>query len=314
LREGIIKISSIHIPTILFLAVAILLLPGCEDKKGLLSLAPEVEGCGDINDNGLANEIADAVTFLNYFIRGTDAFGSHAEASMERSDLNHNGIVLQLGDFVYLVRIIVGDANAYPKPPVNTLVEITFTSSAVRFNSPVDLGAVLLIFRNNSIGTISLGNDADNMDWKSGVRGENLHVLVYKIGSEAINSGEGELLKISNGSALIGAEAASYDGWDLNVEHWPVPSEHALAQNYPNPFSVSTMIVLNLVTASDWSITILDLYGEEIREYSGHSEAGVVTIEWDGADADGQPVDDGAYFYRAEAGDFIATRSMILLR
>jgi hypothetical protein len=53
--------------------------------------ADTINGRGDINMNGLAYEIADAVMFSNYFIQGLAAFGDHAEGSTANSDVNEDG-------------------------------------------------------------------------------------------------------------------------------------------------------------------------------------------------------------------------------
>jgi len=88
-----------------------------------------------------------------------------------------------------------------------------------------------------------------------------------------------------------------------------LPENYALSQNYPNPFNPRTNIELALPKASNWNISIYNVIGQKVKEYSGFDEAGYVTINWD---ATGQS--SGMYFYKATAGGFSDTRKMILLK
>ena len=88
-----------------------------------------------------------------------------------------------------------------------------------------------------------------------------------------------------------------------------LPKEFALHQNYPNPFNPVTKIILDLPTAESWRIVIFNINGQIVDEFSGSSEAGTVTIEWDGS-----RYASGVYFYTASAGQFTATRKMVMLK
>ena len=88
-----------------------------------------------------------------------------------------------------------------------------------------------------------------------------------------------------------------------------LPEVFSLNQNYPNPFNPSTKISLSLPEAANWEITIYNIQGQKVSAYSGFSDPGVVTIEWDGSD-----YASGMYFYKATAGEFSATRKMVLLK
>ncbi|MCX6829841.1 MAG: PKD domain-containing protein [candidate division Zixibacteria bacterium] len=88
-----------------------------------------------------------------------------------------------------------------------------------------------------------------------------------------------------------------------------IPSDYSLSQNYPNPFNPVTTIELALPTASDWTIAIFNVSGQKVAEYSGHNEAGIVTVNWDASN-----LASGLYFYKANAGNFSATKKMVLLK
>jgi hypothetical protein len=273
-----------------------------------------IDARGDINVNGVANEIADAVMFTNYFISGLSAFGSHIEASIAASDVNADGIALSVADLVYLVRVIVGDANPYPKPIPNSEVELVLTGNTVTYNAAVDMGAALLTFQvNGEVGTPVLGSGASTMDLKYAREGSELRVLVYNIGSEMIAAGENVLVTVPGNVELTGAEVASYDGFGLDALVRNVPRSYDLT-NYPNPFNPTTTINLSLPVASDWSVKIYNVAGQLVKDFAGTADAGNVSVVWNGTDNNGSSVASGIYFYKAEAGKFSTTKKMVLMK
>jgi hypothetical protein len=280
--------------------------------------ADSIDARGDINVNGVKNEIADAVMFTNYFISGLSAFGSHIEASIAASDVNADGIALSVADLVYLVRVIVGDANPYPKPLPGSNVDVTAqvrgNELVIGYNAAYNAGAALLTFQvDGTVGTPVLGVD---MDVKYGTNGSTFNVLVYNIGSKAIPAGSHELVRIPvDGSVtLIGAEFADYNGSTMDVSVRNLPSSFSLLQNYPNPFNPATTIALNLPVASDWTVAVYNVAGQLVKEFAGHSEAGTVSVVWDGTDMNSNSVASGIYFYKANAEQFSATKKMVLMK
>lgn len=93
-----------------------------------------------------------------------------------------------------------------------------------------------------------------------------------------------------------------------------LPTEYALSQNFPNPFNPSTSFALSLPEASDYAVRIFNITGQLVKSYSGHLEAGVHTITWDGRNDQGSSVASGVYFYKAEAKGFTDTRKMMMLK
>ncbi len=93
-----------------------------------------------------------------------------------------------------------------------------------------------------------------------------------------------------------------------------------LMPNYPNPFNPGTWIPYHLSEDTNVTIKIHSLTGQLIRTLDlGHKKAGSYSDKaksayWDGKDNNGEPVGSGLYFYTIYAGDFIATRKMILLK
>ena len=98
------------------------------------------------------------------------------------------------------------------------------------------------------------------------------------------------------------------------------PNTTALLTNYPNPFNPETWIPYQLREAADVQISIYDPRGVLVRQLSlGHRVAGQYlsrsrAAHWDGRNEVGEPVASGLYFYTLTAGDFTATRKMLIVK
>ncbi|MCI0708240.1 MAG: T9SS type A sorting domain-containing protein [Ignavibacteriae bacterium] len=89
-----------------------------------------------------------------------------------------------------------------------------------------------------------------------------------------------------------------------------LPTGFELAQNYPNPFNPSTTIRYSLPVGSKVRLTVYSILGQELATlYEGEKSAGWHTVQWN---AVSQP--SGVYFVRLQAGSFISTRKVVLLK
>ena len=99
-----------------------------------------------------------------------------------------------------------------------------------------------------------------------------------------------------------------------------IPKETILLANYPNPFNPETWIPYQLAEATDVTLYIYTLKGTLVRTLAlGHQPAGMYRSRsraayWDGRNQVGEPVASGLYFYTLTAGDFTATRKMLILK
>ncbi len=97
-----------------------------------------------------------------------------------------------------------------------------------------------------------------------------------------------------------------------------IPKQTVLLPNYPNPFNPETWIPYQLAAPAEVTLTIYDMNGGTIRRlevgrqaagtYHNHSRA----LYWDGRNQRGEFVASGLYFYTLRAGDFTATRRMLI--
>lgn len=98
------------------------------------------------------------------------------------------------------------------------------------------------------------------------------------------------------------------------------PEETALLSNYPNPFNPETWIPYQLAEPAEVTLRIYAISGELVRTLAlGHQPAGIYQTRtraayWDGKNAFGEPVASGVYFYTLTAGDFNATRKMLIMK
>ena len=96
------------------------------------------------------------------------------------------------------------------------------------------------------------------------------------------------------------------------------PDETALLHNYPNPFNPETWIPYQLAEAAEVTFHIYAANGALVRTLDlGHQSPGIYQYRsraayWDGKNEVGEPVASGVYFYTLTAGDFTATRKMLI--
>lgn len=94
-----------------------------------------------------------------------------------------------------------------------------------------------------------------------------------------------------------------------------LPSSFRLGQNYPNPFNPTTQVEFSLPEACHVKLDIYNITGQKVLSLIDNNlDAGVHIIQWDGKDTNGRPVATGIYFYRLQAGEFINSKKMLLLK
>ncbi len=94
-----------------------------------------------------------------------------------------------------------------------------------------------------------------------------------------------------------------------------IPINFSLEQNYPNPFNPTTTISYNLPKAATVIVKVHNLLGREVRTLvNERMTAGQKWVVWDGKDRFGQEVSSGTYIYKIQAGDYLQSRRMVLIR
>ena len=103
-----------------------------------------------------------------------------------------------------------------------------------------------------------------------------------------------------------------------HIVAWGQVKRNRLLQNYPNPFTPETWIPFQLANESDVTIRIHTVTGRVVRvlslgkmavgDYSSQSRA----VYWDGHNETGELAGSGIYLYSINAGNFSATRKMLI--
>ena len=151
-----------------------------------------------------------------------------------------------------------------------------------------------------------------------------------KLDSSAAKVGDVIEIKADSANPLLGIRPVQHvvtadDVLDSRISlpdlvTYEIPAQTELLANYPNPFNPETWIPYRLAEDARVSLTIYGASGSLVRTidigftpaavYQGRSEA----IYWDGRNDFGEQVSSGIYFYHLNAGDFSATRKMVIVK
>jgi len=301
------------------------------DGEDLCSCCVGLTGNIDCDPEDMV-DLSDLTRLIDYLFISFDSLCCKEEANMSYDPLNPV-CQIDLGDLTRLIDYLFISFTPLP-PCCGCCDEGTPTSSApkkvpqievvysysdgmttVAVESGMDLrGIQLELVGTSSVGPTSLLEYRLDMffGWKNG----SLIVgLVDVDGGEMITAGEHQLIHLEGQYEVISAVVSDINHNTLAaaIEAFkPVslPTAFALHQNYPNPFNPTTEIGFTLPDAYHVTLDIYNVLGQEVASLIDRQmEAGKHTATWDGREAAS-----GVYFYRFEAGDFIDTEKMILLK
>ena len=93
------------------------------------------------------------------------------------------------------------------------------------------------------------------------------------------------------------------------------PHGFALEQNFPNPFNPVTKLRYTIPENGHVKIIIYDMLGREVKTLVNTTQdAGFKSVVWNATNDHGKPVSAGVYLYQIQAGDFVQTKKMVLLK
>ena len=121
-------------------------------------------------------------------------------------------------------------------------------------------------------------------------------------------------LPISNGSCWVRLVQVDLDGTsmtsDAQLVQMESPVQFALDQNYPNPFNPSTTIRYGLPAKSHVTLLVYNSLGQQVADLvNGDINAGYSEVKFDGSN-----LASGAYFYRLQAGTYLQTKKLLLMK
>jgi hypothetical protein len=127
--------------------------------------------------------------------------------------------------------------------------------------------------------------------------------------------GQGYVVAVVSRGLRFGDAEVATDGMGKVVVRGAIPEAFALHQNTPNPFNPRTTIRFDLAQGRPLRLEVYDSAGRLVRALVDQAlPAGSHTVQWDGTNAEGQPVASGLYLVRLAAGDFVAVRKALLVR
>jgi hypothetical protein len=139
----------------------------------------------------------------------------------------------------------------------------------------------------------------------------------FKVGGYSTSSfsmsGKMDEFRIYN-RALTAAEISAT--WNIElvtgtpINSHSVPNSYSLSQNYPNPFNPVTKISYTLPKTGLVKLVVFDILGREITTLVNEIKTAGTHVE----NFDASSLSSGVYFYRIDAGDFTATKKMMLVK
>ena len=98
-------------------------------------------------------------------------------------------------------------------------------------------------------------------------------------------------------------------------EDGPSKISYSIHQNYPNPFNPITKLHYSIPKNSLVSIVIYDIIGNQVKTLINQTQdAGYRSVIWDATNDYGKPVSAGIYLYQMQAGEYLHTKKMVLLK
>lgn len=115
-------------------------------------------------------------------------------------------------------------------------------------------------------------------------------------------------------SKIVGGTNSGDDGSDDGTgeteDPQTSPEQFTLSNNYPNPFNPTTVISYQLPVTSHVTLKVFDMLGREVASLvNGRVSAGQYEVQFDASN-----LSSGLYIYRLQAGEFIQTKKMLLIK
>ena len=245
--------------------------------------------------------------------------------AVDVSTLTASGpFIIEPGRAIQVAFAVIG-ANSQAALEINADSAQSFWDSAIspaRQNHPPVFTATLPDTTIMSVGTLTFAysavdSDGDSLTFTLIDPPENASlesstgILTFQPPSDF----EGETVTFIITVAVSDGVYSSGTSAEVTVEK----ISNLLSQNYPNPLDLSTVngttIAYHLAAPADVNLVIYDLLGREVKTLvSEHRAAGKYEARWNARDNYGRRVGTGLYLYRIQAGDFIATRKLVVLK
>jgi hypothetical protein len=290
---------------------------------------------GEVNNDCKLN-VSDPVYLIKYI------FEDGAEPICFSSGYANGDDKINISDPVYLINYIFRDGE----PPVPMGWNEESFAKLKPYSAELDIS----IYSANEQNFVELNTEADisvqGVQLEFGIKGliHNIQAMSNLEGIQVFYSRSGDTFKVGlidvNGEHMISAGLnhlvdITYEGdgevvldqallvdthgnpmnTKINARGQTVPDQFELLQNYPNPFNPTTEISYNIESSAQVSLEVYNILGQKVKTLVNEKQdAGNYSVVWDSRDDNGDFVASGVYFYRLNAGDFTASKKMLLMK
>ena len=280
---------------------------------------------GDVNQNGMAYEVGDAVKLAAHLSETTRL----TLQQLINSDVNQDGRMGTLTDLVVLIlrimeqQTVPQDEGDDTEEPVVVRMTDQASQSFIQLESERPVGGALLVFRDQNLSAedVELAAQAGDVDLYTSRVGDEFRILLMGRDAKPLPLGD-HLVNLKRDNLEIATVSLADCQGELvaaKQEHdkGSLPTRFALHQNYPNPFNPSTSIsyFVGAEAATRVSLRIYNVAGQLVKTLVDEDQSpGEHQVIWDGKNEQGDEVASGVYFYRLNVSDFSDSRRMVLLK
>jgi Subtilase family/Secretion system C-terminal sorting domain len=302
---------------------------------------------GDANNDCSVN-IADVTYMIARLFSGGPDFPIRNDADVDADPLS--SCKFNIVDITYLMASILSggpapiDNNCTPGSLKETAGEESFVFAedvtldvgasvmgkrVVKYNSSRKVNALAIRLRalNGSKIDVTKTSAKSNLYWSQD--GSDVIIgLIDPQGEDFFLPSDSDLVAISGDFEIVSVEATDIHA-DGTTEYLrpqfvagkftaggaPGIGEFSLDGAFPNPFNPVTQIAFSLPVASDVTIEIYNVLGQRVITLTdSYFEAGKHTVRWSSQSESGSTVASGMYFAKMTAGDFSASKKLVILK
>jgi hypothetical protein len=224
--------------------------------------------------------------------------------------------------------VSMDDRDTGPGIPINIPLNISNGSNIYGFEMKVEfdhtllefdtlvlselMDNYLLIYNSDTDGELIVAASGGNPDGETGSFG----TLTFNVSDNFSDETVVSITRLRwNEGPEVEDPASMIVSYALGIDSELLPDKFALHQNYPNPFNPITTLRYDLPENSLVNIIIYDLLGRQVKSLINQTqEAGFKSVLWNATNDYGKPVSAGVYLYQIQAGEFVQTKKMVLLK
>ena len=265
-------------------------------------------------DNNLIINVLDIVKVIGFILET-----SYPDTCQKwASDLNEDNKIDVL-DLVLMINIILNQSSkgmAKRNYDIATRSTVIHDGRIVRIKSDGSIAAIQLKLKSNDADAVKFypSDDLNSMEWMVEKVNDGINVVIFST-QRIFLPKDAKLFTIDGNFEVENVVIANALGDRVENGVQVIPLTFTLGQNYPNPFNPNTKISYEIPKESDVRLAIFNIRGElvtwivDCRSHPGYYE-----VEWDGKNERGSSVASGIYFYRIQAGSYVKTMKMVLMK